>query len=193
MIFISITFPQLLNNLLAYLAHILTLVPAGEIVKEQQLFILQSDRRYNVVVHHVRNEVLRQAFTVYDFLSRLFEVFHKIGNRPSKHGIIFYLLKIRTPESFVEIGILHRDLSAATFEAVIAFFNQQPRHRSLGDIEQPVKMQTLFFGRTFPYVHILPAFPRSKICKRLFQALLKTFLGMKLSVVGKRYKMGKRL
>lgn len=30
----------------------------------------------------------------------------------------------------------------------------------------------------FPYAHVFPTFPRSKVCKRLFQTLAERFLGM---------------
>ena len=82
-----------------------------------------------------------------------------------------------------------RNLPFARIEVVVVLLEHDPRHRAVGDIEQPVKVQSVLFGTSFPYAYILPAPSGTEIAQRAFQSLSETAFAVEPSVVGKRRKV----
>ena len=61
-------FRHLAYHRFAYGADEYAFIPAQEIIIQEQFLIFQPERAYDVLVHDVRNEELRQAFGMQAFI-----------------------------------------------------------------------------------------------------------------------------
>ena len=170
-------------NVFTDLAHQTALVPTEKIVVEQQFLIFQPERADDILVHHVRDEELRQSFGIHDFLSRFLDILYDIRHGIAQLAFVVYRFEIRTSEPLVEICVLVRDLPPMRIEVVIFFLEQYARHRPVGDIEDTVKVQPLLFGASFPYSDVLPALSGTEIIQRAFQTFTESVFAVDLSVI----------
>ena len=132
----------------------------------------------NILVHNVRLEIGRQISAVYQSFSALFNVFEQIAD--GLHDIVFfYLLEIVSAEVPQKVRVLVRRLHSVLFGTVIADLFQFSNHSVFGDIENPVKVQSLTCG-TLPNAYILPALAAYKVLQSIAQRLLKSLFRVKV-------------
>lgn len=106
-------------HLFTHLTNKTALVPATKIVVKQQLLIFRTVAADNILVHNVRNEILRQSFGVNYFFTRFLQVFDEIRYGAAEFAFIVQRLEIAPPEALVKICVLVRCLPPVRLETVI--------------------------------------------------------------------------
>ena len=94
---------HLAYNVFAHGADEDAFIPAQKVVEKQQLFIFQPYTAYDVLVHNIGEEVLRQPFGIDDLFARLFQVFDDVRYGIAQHICAVYRPEIRSAERFVEV------------------------------------------------------------------------------------------
>ena len=145
-------------HLFTHLTNKTALVPATKIVVKQQLLIFRTVAADNILVHNVRNEILRQSFGVNYFFTRFLQVFDEIRYGAAEFAFIVQRLEIAPPEALVKICVLVRCLPPVRLETVILLLYNRAGHRSVRNLKQAVKVETLLFGTSLPYADIFPIF-----------------------------------
>lgn len=140
------------------LPHIATIVPATKIVIEEQFSLFYAYAAHDVLIHDVREEVLRKIARIHQLFTRLFQILEQIFYRVCHAGAILELLKIIPSELLSEIGRFQRRLHTLIGSAETLHLGKLagdlPRY-----LEYSVKVQPIRFGRAFPHSYISPAFP----------------------------------
>ena len=116
----SICFRKATYHVITYPPYIFPLTPTAEIVIKQQLLFFFPVRAHHIFLHNIRNKKLRQASRIQELLAALFYILHDICH-DSAHAPTFDLLKIRTPEPFIEISVLMSNTPPLRLEIVIAY------------------------------------------------------------------------
>ena len=164
------------------------LVPAAEVVEEEEFFVLEAHGADHVLVHDIRAEEGRQAPRADDLFLRLFDVLQNIANGVGE-GVRRQGLEVGAAEAVVEVGVLTGGLFSAGAEAVIALSDHLAGHGAVGDEEEAVEVQPPFFGAAFPDAHVPPALPAAEIPQGDPQLLPEALLRMEAVVVGKGCKV----
>ena len=180
----SITLSHLVDDAFADLSHIAALIPAREIVVKEQLLFLIPYRTDDVLVHDVRDEKLRQSLRVDHFLAGLFHILREIRYRLAEHRAVVHGLEVRPAEPFVEISVLDRRLHLLLDRRIVLDLNEFSGHRSVRNVEQPVEVKPLLFGRAFPHPDILPALAVAHHFEASAQLPHKALFGMLCPVIG---------
>ena len=106
-------------DILAYRSYYTTFVYTLEVVEKKQFLLFLPYFHYYVLGEYVGNEVLRKPSRIDDSLTRLFYVFQNISHCRTHFTIIVYLLKVASTELFVEIRVLHGNLSLMSYKTKI--------------------------------------------------------------------------
>ena len=85
-----------------YRAEILSVLPAAEFVRKNELLVVLSIGADDVLVHNVRHEVAIQPSGIDDFFACLFQVLGKISYRLRHFGGMVYGLEIIPAELLAE-------------------------------------------------------------------------------------------
>ena len=180
----SVRLLHLPDHLGADLPDIHPILKAGEVIKKQELLVLHSDGTHHVVIQYVGFEILGQTARVDDLFPGLLNVLHDVRHGGSHFCTVTDGFHIATPEAFVEVRVLDRHLTAVGVEVIVFLLIENPRHGSLGDIENAVKMKAAGLGGSLPYPCILPPLTGAKAVKADREPLTEGILGMQTPIVG---------
>ena len=180
---------HLVDDAFADLSHVATLIPTREIVIKKQLLFLIPYRTDDVLVHDVRDEELRQSLRVNHFLAGLFHILREICYRLAEHRAVVHRLEVGSSEPFVEVGVLDRRLHLLLDRRIILDLNEFSGHRSVRNVEQPVEVKPLLFGRTLPHTDILPALAVAHHFEASAQLPHKALFGMLCPIIGESAKV----
>ena len=180
---------HLVDDAFADLSHVATLIPTREIVIKKQLLFLIPYRTDDVLVHDVRDEELRQPLRVDHLLAGLFHILREICYRLAEHRAVVHRLEVGSSEPFVEVGVLDRRLHLLLDRRIILDLNEFSGHRSVRNVEQPVEVKPLLFGRTLPHTDILPALAVAHHFEASAQLPHKALFGMLCPIIGESAKV----
>ena len=128
---------------------------------------------------------MRQSLGIHHLFARLFYVFQNVGEHLGFTGLLVDKFEIRPTEAFVEISVLQSHLSLTSAETVIVHLNKFSRHCAVGDMEDPMEMQSVFLRRPLPYTYVTPFFARAEKTQTIREFFAKRTLVVEFVVVGK--------
>ena len=147
-------FRETCDHFRARLSDVLSVDPAPEAVKEQELSVLQSIRAYDVIVHDIRYKILIKPSRIDEFASRFFDILHQILYHFGKFGGMTNRTEFIPPEFFCKEGILLNGTHFLCPRIIVAQRFYLARQCAVGDIEDPVKMQSVRISAAFPCPNI---------------------------------------
>ena len=147
----------------ARLSYVFSVHPAPEIVEKDKLFSFFPVRADDILVHYIRHEIPVQSSRINELAARLLDILHKIPHHLRQLRGMAYRTELVPPESLSKKRILPNRLLFSLSGIEIPYFFHLSRHCSFGDIEYPVKMQTVCIFSAFPRAYVQPVLSRTEM------------------------------